>query len=91
MRPIPIGLKGACYDAPTIHQGASNNAGLTLRDSANLRKKPPSGELLLHTRAMVRLGAGDANGRSAMVSVDGMGGLTDSTGIRVTPALAATI
>ena len=74
-----------------MHQGSSRDDGSTLKLSASLRKKLPSGELLRQTRAMVRLGAGASKGRSAILSVDGMGGLTDNTGINVTPALAATI
>ena len=63
----------------------------TTRQAANSRRKPPIGEELRHTSAIVRLGEGSANGRSTIFSVTGIGGLTANSGISVTPVLAATI
>lgn len=76
---------------PSKNQNSNKSPCSIIKLSASSRKNGPSGELLRHTSAMVRLGAGGAKGRKVMLGVAAIGGFMDSTGIRVTPVLAATI
>lgn len=74
-----------------INYGFNKSAGRAFRQTARSLIKADSAELLRHTRAIVRLGAGSANRLMATFAVAAMGGLTARIGISVTPTSAATI